>query len=103
GSHWRFHRRVADRLLEMGRQCPVVVLLEDCQWADAPTLELIGFLLRTLAVARAAGQPSRLCFVVTNRPAPGHDALTGLAKLAASYGVAVRIDLDPLDDRAATE
>lgn len=71
-------------------QRPLVLVVEDAQWADTSTGDLAGFLVRNLRQARVQ-------FVITFRPG-GHDqaALRSLtARLSRMDGVA-RVDLAPL-------
>jgi DNA-binding CsgD family transcriptional regulator len=71
-------------------QRPLVLVVEDAQWADSSTGDLAGFLVRNLRQARVQ-------FVITFRPG-GQDqaALRSLtARLSRMDGVA-RVDLAPL-------
>jgi DNA-binding CsgD family transcriptional regulator/tetratricopeptide (TPR) repeat protein len=43
----RLHTAVADLLTEAGRSRPILLVLEDCHWADAPTLHLLRHLARS--------------------------------------------------------
>ena len=56
----RLHTAVADLLERAGRERPVVLVLEDAHWADAPTLGLLRHLAR-------AGGRARLLLVATFR------------------------------------
>ncbi len=56
----RLHTAVADRLERTGRERPVVLVVEDAHWADAPTLGLLRHLART-------GGRARLLLVATFR------------------------------------
>src|SRR3954469_18844804 len=48
----RLHTAVADLLTATGRRRPVLLVLEDGHWADAPTLLLLRYLARAAADAR---------------------------------------------------
>ncbi len=102
GMHWRFQRRIADGVIAVARKTRCVVVVEDAHWADTPTLQLLGFLLRSLSVAEKNGEPVKVAFIVTHRPAPDHHALAELSQLARSHGASARIELQPLDLAAAT-
>ncbi len=103
GALWNFHRRIADRLLALASRGSILILLEDAQWADGPTLELLGFLVRSVTHARASGKSVPVAFVITHRPAPEHIALSDLETLAASHAALLRIALAPLDADSADE
>jgi DNA-binding CsgD family transcriptional regulator len=44
----RLHRAVADLLDRIGRQRPIVLVIDDAQWADTPTLLLLRHLTRAV-------------------------------------------------------
>ncbi|MER5941465.1 AAA family ATPase [Streptomyces sp. NPDC001928] len=68
---------------------PLVVVLDDAQWADVPSLDALAFALRRLGADRL------LAVVVTRDPAdPGLPE--GLRRLLADYDT-VRLSLPPLD------
>ena len=48
----RLHTAVTDVLTESARSAPVLLVLEDVHWADAPTLLLLRHLVRSAADAR---------------------------------------------------
>lgn len=84
-------RRVAD-------QQPVVLVVDDLQWADTGSLQLLRHL-----VGETAGQ--RLLVLVTYRDtevAAGHPVVATLAALWRVDGV-TRLDLQGLDDRAVVD
>ena len=94
----RLHTAVADQLERSGLDKPVVLLLEDAHWADAPTLGLLRHL------ARAGGQ-ARLLLVATFRDTETDmpDALSELlADLRRSEDV-VRLRLGGLSGDDVTE
>ena len=56
----RLHTAVTDLLAGIGRDRPLLLVLEDAHWADVPTLDLVRHLVR-------AGGRTRLLLVVTFR------------------------------------
>lgn len=89
----RLHTAVVDLLAGVSEDAPVLLVLEDVHWADAPTLQLMRHLLRSAAEAR-------LLLVATFRDAEA-DVPSELAEaLVDAYrteGV-TRIRLDGLSD-----
>ncbi|HEU4675167.1 MAG TPA: BTAD domain-containing putative transcriptional regulator, partial [Motilibacteraceae bacterium] len=81
---------LAERLREHGAEQPVVVVLEDLQWADVPSLELLELLL-----ADAAG--SRLLLVLTARGPVVEPRLTRVLAALGRHPRAVRVELAGLD------
>ena len=84
---------IGDLLADAGRSAPVLLVLDDLQWARRPTLQLVGHLLRS---------PSRvrLCILATHRdtPADADDAFTdALAELHRVEGT-TRVHVRGLDD-----
>ncbi|CAN91745.1 Protein kinase [Sorangium cellulosum So ce56] len=93
---------IEDALLRASAREPLLLLVDDLQWADAATLELIKLLLRRaaaegqgrlLVVAAARSEPSR--------PAPLR-ALLGEVRARVCPGVTY-LGLAPLDPEAAAE
>src|SRR5436309_3377194 len=64
---------IAQLLERAAAGCPLAVLLDDLQWADPPTLELLGYLEHRIELA-----PVLLLGTVRAEAIPGHD---GLARL----------------------
>ena len=94
----RLHMAVTDLLTGVGRRRPVLLVIEDGHWADAPTMLLLRHL------ARAAGS-ARLLLLGTFRDAEADmpDALSEtLADLRRSDDV-VRLRLTGLSDGDVTE
>jgi transcriptional regulator with XRE-family HTH domain len=87
--------QIQDFLAAIAARRPVVILLDDLQWADHASLDLLRFLARSAA-------PLPLLFLVTYRTdelarsQPLHAALPDLAR----EPVAAYLDLGPLDDAA---
>ncbi len=72
----RLHTAVADLLANVSRERPMLLVLEDAHWADAPTLLLLRFL------ARAAWR-ARLLILVTFRDTEADKVPGGLAETLA--------------------
>lgn len=81
---------VSESLARLARDRPVVVVLDDLHWADAPSLRLLGFLARSLADAAVA-----LLGAYRDGEAPGE-----LLELAAS---AQQLALPGLDSAQVKE
>jgi DNA-binding CsgD family transcriptional regulator/tetratricopeptide (TPR) repeat protein len=94
----RLHTAVTDLLERVGRRRPVVLVIEDGHWADAPTL----LLLRHLAQTAWAG---RVLLLATFRDTEGevpHALARTLADLRRSDDV-VRMRLEGLSDVEVSE
>lgn len=94
----RLHTTVADLLTGISQPRPVLLVLEDVHWADAPTLLLLRFL------ARAAGN-ARLLLLATFREGEADVPQTlseALADLRRTDAV-IRVRLAGLSDEALTE
>jgi serine/threonine protein kinase/predicted ATPase len=61
GSQERLKREIASLFEEVGRLQPVILWLDDVQWADPSTTDLIGYLARRL-------DSTRLLIIATARP-----------------------------------
>ncbi len=75
---------------------PVIVCLDDLQWADASSLELFAFLARVLAQA-----PVLLCATYRSEEVDGDHPVARLQRQLARQREVLALDLEPLD-RAAT-
>ncbi|WP_438035451.1 serine/threonine-protein kinase [Sorangium sp. So ce204] len=93
---------IEDALLRASAREPLLLLVDDLQWADAATLELIKLLLRRAA---AEGQ-GRLLVIAAARSEPSRPAalraLLGEVRARVSPGVTY-LGLAPLDPEAAAE
>ncbi|WP_441288221.1 serine/threonine-protein kinase [Sorangium sp. KYC3313] len=93
---------IEDALLRASAREPLLLLVDDLQWADAATLELIKLLLRRAA---AEGQGRLLVMAAArsepSRPAPLR-ALLGEVRARVCPGVTY-LGLAPLDPEAAAE
>ena len=83
----RLHALVLDRLERAAAASPVLLVLEDLQWADRSTLDLVAFLARRL---RASASSSSRPIAATRSPPPG---LQRLLADAAAAPTAQRLEL----------
>jgi DNA-binding SARP family transcriptional activator len=79
---------IAELLEEAGRAAPVVVLLDDLQWADEASLELLGFLAARLS--RGVLVVATLRRLAVGEQGPVTDALADLARRRGSRRLLVR-------------
>lgn len=103
GLRWELQHRVASALLDLAGRKPLVVILEDVQWADTATLELLAAILRSVANHRQRGRSPRLAFLLTHRVVTDSIALTRLQEQASTLGLSRTIPLAPLEDHAAVD
>ncbi|MBN1659359.1 MAG: protein kinase [Anaerolineae bacterium] len=89
---YRLFDAVAFVLVEMAGNRPTVLCLDDVQWADAASLELLAFLSRTLGSA-----PILLCALYRSEEVPQDHAVLQLQRQLNHQGRAVTLDLEPLD------
>ncbi|HEY7070991.1 MAG TPA: BTAD domain-containing putative transcriptional regulator [Acidimicrobiales bacterium] len=81
---------VADRLRSAARQGPVLLVLDDVQWADATSLTVLGLVAAEL-------RRGDLTAVLTVRPSPEPALVDAALAEVLRQGGARRIDLQPLD------
>jgi DNA-binding SARP family transcriptional activator len=86
----RFFDALAALLAEIAHGVPLLVVLDDLHWADLPTLQLVGHLVRAPA-------PERVLFLATTRAEEGSEALGSLLTGLRREGVLQRIDVSGLD------
>ncbi len=86
----RLFDALAALLVEIAAEAPLLVVLDDLHWADLPTLQLIGHLVRSPA-------PERVLFLATARPDEGGEELAALLAALRREGVLERLDLEGLD------
>ncbi len=94
----RLHTSVAELLASVGARSPVLLVLEDVHWADAPTLLLLRHLVRS-------GANARMLLAVTVRDVDAAVAPTlseTLVDVVRSEG-SVRVRLGGLDDDELAE
>jgi len=85
----RLWEAVTRFLLELARQMPITLLIDDLQWADASTLGLLGYLLRRSA-------ESNLVLIATARPPEPRSALARLVQALMREDRLARIVIDRL-------
>ncbi len=101
GQQWRFHRKVADQLLLACGQQRTILLIEDAQWADTPTLALLGFLQRAVATSERERVKVPWVVVMTSRPTPSTTAMQEFKDLCADYGGLTELPLKALGPEAS--
>jgi DNA-binding CsgD family transcriptional regulator len=96
GERYVVHQAVAALLELLAVAKPLVLALDDMQWADAASLELLAHLLR-----RPSTDPH--LFAVAYRPGEAPNPLTSAVSGALRSGHLVRIDLRPLSEDETAE
>ena len=86
----RLFDAIAALLAEIAGAAPLLVVLDDLHWADLPTLQLIGHLVRAPA-------PERAMFLATSRADEGSEELAALLAALRREGSLERLDLAGLD------
>lgn len=86
--------RIFRRLSDVAAQAPLLLALDDLQWADPDSLELLGFVARRLTSCR-------ILVLGSLRPEP--DAASLLAHDLVASGHARVVTLDPLSPEAAAD
>ena len=81
---------IAALLAEIAGDAPLLVVLDDLHWADLPTLQLLGHLVRAPA-------PEAALFLATARRDEGSEALAALLAGLRREGTLERIELGGLD------
>lgn len=97
------HARWSACMRLLCRRRPVLILLEDAQWADPPTLQLLTAMARAMVVARERGDAVRAALVLSHRRTVDEPDLDALLATAAEYRVLTSIDLPPLPAAGARE
>ncbi|MDC3961469.1 serine/threonine-protein kinase [Polyangium jinanense] len=91
---------IEDGLVRVSASAPLLVLVDDLQWSDTPTREVV----RLLVHRAAAGAPGRLFVALAARPDPVAGAplrkLLGEARARTSPGLTY-VSLGPLEPAAA--
>ena len=83
-------------LIAVARQQPLALLVDDLQWADAATLALLGYLVRSTAADQS------LAFVATLRPIGPRTATTTLLQTLQREKRLTRVSLDRLSSDETT-
>jgi DNA-binding CsgD family transcriptional regulator/tetratricopeptide (TPR) repeat protein len=94
----RLFERTLQLLGRLGDERPVVVVVEDVQWIDRATRDLVTFLVRNVTTERVAA----FLTVRTEDLPAGHPNLAWLAEMQRAPG-GVRIAVDPLDRSEVAE
>jgi len=89
---WTF----AELLKEMSKRTPLLVVLEDLQWADPSSLEITHFLARQLT-----DSPTILLMTRDDNAAESGSALRDFERSLRSQGTAVELSLPPLTREAS--
>ncbi|MEM7152078.1 MAG: protein kinase [Myxococcota bacterium] len=90
------HARWSARLRLLCRMRPVMLIIEDAQWADPATLQLLTSMVRTVAITRQRGDSVRASFVITHRRSVDNPDLDAFIDAAREYDVLTSLDLRPL-------
>lgn len=95
-ERFRAHHAVRDLLERLAARRPVLLALDDVQWADGASLELTSYLLRN---------PPQGEVVLALASRPGHGGVTMAATLGRSRGLSYvrHLDLQPLDVESVKE
>ena len=92
--------RITSRLLCLALRLPVLVIIEDFQWADTSTVSLLEYILRSHGIATLSGYTGRIQFVISHRLRADTGALERLNNMLASLTrfkcTARRICVSPL-------
>jgi ATP/maltotriose-dependent transcriptional regulator MalT len=95
-ERYRSHRAVRALLERLADTQPLVLILDDLQWADGASVELLGALLR-----RPASGNVHLALAL--RPRHRSERLAGALERAHRAGAATRVELDALSAEEAQE
>jgi serine/threonine protein kinase len=85
--------RFTDRLLRAAEGQPTLIVVEDVQWCDHETLELLKLWTQTIAVDRSDGRNLPIGLVLTHRPVEGDQPLAALVTDLEDEARAVAIDI----------
>ena len=94
-AEFRIVQRISERLELMALEAPLVVALDDLQWADPSTITALRFATRHL-------RDVPVSFVVAFRPVPRDDALHRFLDSALRDG-ALHVTLGPLDEHTVAD
>ena len=86
---------IADCFVTLSREAPLVLVLDDLQWADAASLEVIGYLMRT-------AQAERLMIVglIRSGEPESDSSIQRWLEKQGRYRTSTTIALGPLDEAA---
>lgn len=99
---WAFFEQITAGLFSVVGEQPLAIVLEDAQWCDAATLQLLGFLMRAAQHRRAQGGSAAVALIITQRPAAEHAALVTFRENMRAQDSAVELELKPLPSEATT-
>jgi serine/threonine protein kinase len=85
--------RFTDRLLRAADGQPTLIVVEDVQWSDRETLELLKLWTRTIAVDRSDGRDLPIALVLTHRPVDDNQPLAALVADLKEEAQAAVIDI----------
>jgi serine/threonine protein kinase/tetratricopeptide (TPR) repeat protein len=92
-----------ERLMSALAQRALLIVVEDLQWSDHETLELIKLWARTIAADRQEGRHLPVALVVTHRPVTDGSDLASMRRRLVAQGCAVSVELDQLGAEVATD
>jgi DNA-binding CsgD family transcriptional regulator len=95
-ERYMLHDAVRELLGNLAEEAPLVLALDDLQWADEATLELIGHLVRHRT-------PARLVLALAHRSREAPPALVEAFASAARDGALVELELSPLSRHQADQ
>lgn len=99
-----FLRRTAERVVEDACKQPCLIIVEDGQWFDRESLELLAYIMRTCALAQREGQTAKLACVVTHRPEADNNRVAQLKEsLMPLRSRTLSLSLPPFDQTATAE
>jgi eukaryotic-like serine/threonine-protein kinase len=96
------HARWAARMRLLCRRRPVLVILEDAQWSDPPSLQLLTTMVRSLVLAQQRGDAIRMMLVVSHRRSTDAPDLEALCETSRAYDVLTTLELSPLAPESST-
>jgi class 3 adenylate cyclase len=100
-DHARVLHAIAAVALGWAREQPLLVTVDDLQWADGPSLDLLLQLVFETSDASIAGDVS-LCIVGSYRAQPPERLRRDLARMLREE-ICHRVEVGPLDEVAATQ
>ena len=92
----RLWEAISQFLIALGRQKPIILFIDDLQWADAATLGLLGHLVHQ-------SDHAQVSFLAASRPAPLRSPLAVLTSALTREHLMVRISLDRLSEKEVVE
>jgi DNA-binding winged helix-turn-helix (wHTH) protein/tetratricopeptide (TPR) repeat protein len=99
GDHFRIVAPLAKAFLRLSRERPVVMVLDDLQWADEVSLDCIGYLMRV----RGAEPLMLLMLARAEETSGSKHKLTEWLKRHADYRSFTSVRLQPLGEPAVRE